>query len=328
VIDSIDPFPKIPLVLHDAALRRLIVPFIGAGVSQLGGCPGWSEFANAALNFFVEKEKMNPAQFDQISSLSSRIKLSLVQELEAKHDINVDFNDLLKPSDSKQKQGDRVYANLAKLASTFVTTNYDTWLHNSLPSSSVADNHDFSKEVPVTSRIFFDKKSDIIVEKLNVPNAVFHLHCSVLNRDSMVFTTTQYLERYSSHRIDGAQNHENPFLTFLETLFKTKNVLFIGYGLNELEVLEYVIQKGVISKSDSDEEPRHYVLHGFFSHEIELARSLESYYKQFGIGLLVFSRDEHDWDQLAEVIEYLVSNIPPGPGLALDVRSEMEGLLP
>ena len=29
------------------------MPFIGAGVSQLGGSPGWNEFANLALKFFV-----------------------------------------------------------------------------------------------------------------------------------------------------------------------------------------------------------------------------------------------------------------------------------
>ena len=144
---------------------------------------------------------------------------------------------------------------------------------------------------------------------------------------SMVITTIQYLEHYSSHRIDGSGDHENPFLTFLESLFRLKNVLFIGYGLNELEILEYVFQKGIQRQLVSDEEPRHYVLQGFFSHEVELARSLESYYRQFGIGLLTFSRDERDWNQLAEVIEYFVQEIPPGPGLALAERREMEELL-
>ncbi len=326
MIDKIEVYPVIPDVLRQAALQKTIVPFIGAGVSQLGGCPGWTEFANAALNFFVQQGKLSHAQLDQVASLSSRIKLSLVEGLEKQHDLRIDFDDLLKPDPSKQKLGDGVYANLLKLATTFVTTNYDSWLHHRLPDSKSTGEGPSSK-MAETSRPFFYKPHDITVENLDVSNAVFHLHGSVLDRDSMVITTIQYLERYSSHRIDGGKNHENPFLTFIETLFKLKNVLFIGYGLNELEMLEYVIQKGITGKSGTDEEPRHYVLHGFFSHEVELARSLENYYRQFGIGLLAFSRDERDWDQLAKVIEYLVREIPPGPGLALAKRREMEELL-
>ena len=143
----------------------------------------------------------------------------------------------------------------------------------------------------------------------------------------MLLTTVDYLDRYSSHRIDGKGNHENPFLTFLQTLFQLKNVLFIGYGLDELEILEYVVQKGIKRLPNNNEEPRHYVLQGFFSHEIELARRMGSYFSQFGIGLLPFLRDERDWDQLSEVIEYLAREIPPGPSLTLPKRLEMEELL-
>jgi hypothetical protein len=93
-----------------------------------------------------------------------------------------------------------------------------------------------------------------------------------------------------------------------------------------LEILEYIIQKS-IKPSGSNEEPRHYVLQGFFSYELELARSLESYFNQFGIGLLPFSRDNLDWDQLVDVIAYLAQELPSNPQLALSKRNEMEALL-
>jgi hypothetical protein len=142
----------------------------------------------------------------------------------------------------------------------------------------------------------------------------------------MVLRTVDYLKCYSSHRIDGKENHENAFLTFLETIIKSKNVLFIGYSLDEMEVLEYIIQKGV-QKPKTDEQPRHYVLQGFFTRDLELVRSLELYYNGFGIGLLPFSRDDRDWEQLSAVIEYYAREIPPGPPLALQKRIEMEELL-
>ena len=328
MIEKIEPIPKkIPEALRLAAFQRKLIPFVGAGVSQLGGCPNWNEFANATLNFFLGKKKLSHAQLDQISSLSSRIKLSVALDLQKQHDLPINFKELLKPSVAKKKIGDEVYANLSKLATTFVTTNYDDWLDQNPPTPFGVDEAIFQSKPQNTSRQIFYKRSDISVENLvDVPNAVFHIHGSICDQESMVLTTVDYLDRYSSHRIDGKGNPENPFLTFLQTLFRLKNVLFIGYGLDELEVLEYIVQKGLDEMPENNEEPRHYVLQGFFTHELELARSLESYFCQFGIGLLPFLRDKHDWDQLVKVVEYFAREIPPGPPLGLTKRFEMEEL--
>ena len=334
MIERIEPKPKIPLELRTAALQSKIVPFIGAGVSQLGGCPGWDEFANAALKSFVKEGKLRHDQLDQIRLLSSRAKISMALELESEHGLPIKFAELLKPSDEhKKKTGDRVYQNLSRLATTFVTTNYDDWLDQTPPAVLQPAQTVSPSQPPNIPRRSFCKRNEITVENLGVPNAVFHIHGSVHERDSMILTTIDYLHRYSSHRIDGIADKENPFLTFLEMLFKHNNVLFVGYGLNELEILEYVVQKGIQKKpprgeAQKEEAPHHYVLQGFFSHEIELARSLDRYFRQFGIGLLPFSRDERDWDQLIEVIDYLAAEIPPGPVMNLPKLAEMEDLLP
>ncbi len=330
MIENIEPIPKIPETLRRAALQRKLIPFVGAGVSQLGGCPGWDQFANAALQFFLKKEKITHAQFDQIRSLSSRVKLTLALELEEQYSLPIDFKSLLAPLDDPKKRGigDNAYLNLSRLGTTFVTTNYDDWLDRMPPIAvSPSETSTKTQQLPKISRRRFCKHGDMTVENLDVPDAVFHIHGSVHERDSMVLTTVHYLERYSSHRIGGATDRENPLLTFLQTLFQLKNVLFVGYGLSELEVLEYVVQKGIGKTSITAEESRHYVIQGFFSHEIELARSLERYFLQFGIGLLPFSRDQHDWNQLADVIGYLATELPLGPALALPRRLEMEDLL-
>jgi len=329
LIEKIELIPEkaISETLRLAARQGKLIPFVGAGVSQLGGCPNWDEFANGALHFFVEQGRLSHAQLDQISSLSSRVKLSLALELEQKHGLQIDFRELLKPPPAKKKLGDEVYANLSRLSTTFVTTNYDDWLdYAPLTSFHTDEMHPTSSKPAGTPRQPFYRRNDITVENLDVPSAVFHIHGSVRDRSSMILTTIDYLDLYSSHRIDG-KNRENPFLTFLQTLFRLKNVLFIGYSLNELEVLEYIVQKGFEKLPKSHESPRHYVLQGFFSHELGLARSLESYFQQFGIGLLPFRRDERDWDQLIEVIDYLAREIPPGLLLSLSKRLEMEDLL-
>lgn len=330
MIEKIEPIPRIPEALRIAAAQgSKIVPFIGAGVSQIGGCPSWHEFAHAALKYFVDQGKISHAQLDQISSLSSRVKLSVALDLQRKFDLPINFQKMLEPADAKKKTlGDKIYGDLSSIATTFVTTNYDEWLDKPPPPIIGAAPGMAVPTPPAITRQAFYKKADITPENLDVPNAVFHIHGSVLDRDSMVLTTLQYLERYSGHRIDEkGNNQENPFLTFLETLFKLKNVLFIGYGLNELEVLEYVVQKGIKVMPETKEEPRHYVIQGFFSHEIELARSLEGYFRQFGIGLLPYSRDEQDWAQLIDLVQHFAAKLPAGPALGLAKRAEMEGLL-
>ncbi|MDY0038922.1 MAG: SIR2 family protein [Desulforhabdus sp.] len=330
MIDEILPIPKIPAALKLAALQRKLVPFVGAGVSQLGGCPGWNAFADDALKFFIEKGKLSHAQLDQMSALSSRVKLSVALELEKTHKIEIDFKALLQPSKNKKDIGDKIYRDLSNLSTTFITTNYDDWLIQGSPATLhiKSGSSPSAANPPDILRTAIYKLTDISAVNLDIHNAVFQIHGSFHDRESMVLTTVQYLDRYASHRIDGKTNHENQFLTFLQTLFSLKNVLFVGYSLNELEILEYVVQKGIEKQKINREEPTHYVLQGFFSHELELARSLESYFLQFGIGLLPFSRDKNDWLQLVAVIERYAQEIPLGPELSVPKRLEMEALLP
>ena len=304
----IDPLPKIPEALRVAASTRRLVPFIGAGVSQLGGSPGWNEFANLALKFFVKHGKLSHAVLDQIMGLAPRVKLSVALDLEFRHEIPIDFPSLLKPStDEGKKHCERVYKDLSQLADTFVTTNYDDWLDQ--------------------ARIPFYKYEDLSMRNFGVPNSVFHIHGSILDSRSMVRTTDEYLVRYANHKFKKGAAEENAFLTFLEKLFKLKAILFIGYSLSELEVLEYVLQKKGQDINREGTEQKHFILQGFFTYEVELAKSLKVYFAKFGVELIPFSRDENNWDQLANVIEYLALELTIGNPLAVATLQEMKGLL-
>jgi hypothetical protein len=46
-------------------------------VSRLAGCPGWAEFADAALQNLIDQGKLTYSQLDQIWHLNPRVKLSL-----------------------------------------------------------------------------------------------------------------------------------------------------------------------------------------------------------------------------------------------------------
>jgi hypothetical protein len=68
-MEAIKPIPEPPKGLREAALKGTLIPFVGAGASRIAGCPNWSEFADGALRFFVEKAKFSHGQLAQISHL-------------------------------------------------------------------------------------------------------------------------------------------------------------------------------------------------------------------------------------------------------------------
>jgi hypothetical protein len=144
----------------------------------------------------------------------------------------------------------------------------------------------------------------------------------------MILSTHDYVRHYANDRLSGDPQKENRVLTFLEFLFKYKTVLFVGYGLDELEILEYVVLKAGRPAGTLGREPRHYILQGFFSHEEALFQNLRSYYlSQCDIQLIPFLRDGKDWDQLLDVLEDFASRIPASDPLVLQKKQEMEELL-
>ena len=328
-MEVIRPIPDLPKALREAALKGTLIPFVGAGASRIAGCPNWSEFADSALRFFVDKGKFSHSQLAQVSYLNPRVKLSIARGLQAEHKIPIDFGRVLYPTGRKDNpKGRRLYENLSKLGNTFVTTNYDEWLDTTIgaPTPSVRTGPDpATPTIKERAKVVYEI-DDLTPDSLR-PNTVIHLHGSVLKPESMILTTQDYVRHYANDRFPRSGKVENNVLTFLEFMFTQKNVLFIGYGLDELEILEYVIGKARLTGEPGHREMRHFLLQGFFSHEHEVARSLVPYYRECGIELIPFLRDNLDWDQLIEVLENFGRLAPVGPPLKVQSLKEMEALL-
>ena len=329
--DQIPLVPDVPNGLCEAAQRGILIPFIGAGVSRLAGCPGWVDFANGALCHFVDLGHFSHSQLAQIARLNPRLKLALARELERTHEAPINFRTLLHPVDRKDHtKGRRVYHKIAQLGKTFVTTNYDEWLDEELPErdlSPATAPDPTTADVPTERNVIY-RVHDFRPAELGSSGNVIHLHGSLRDPSGMVLTTRDYIEHYANDRFAGEPGQENRVLTLLDYLFSQKRVLFIGYGLEELEILEYVIQKARRPAGDGDAEVRHYLLQGFFSHEVQLFRTLRSYYLQeCGIELLPFQRDQKDHDQLFDVLTEFVRSIKPSDPLVLQRAQEMETML-
>jgi hypothetical protein len=99
---EIKPIPDPPPGLREAALRGTLIPFVGAGASRIAGCPNWSEFADAALRFFVDQGKFSHGQLAQISYLNPRVKLSIALGPQKEHNLPIDFRRVLYPFDARK----------------------------------------------------------------------------------------------------------------------------------------------------------------------------------------------------------------------------------
>lgn len=321
--------PPVPAALREAAQMGLLIPFVGAGASILGGCPSWTDLADSAFNCFVEQGKFSYAQLAQIANLNPRVRLSLAVGMQDEWRIKIDFRKLLHPVERKDHTvGRRLYGILSKLARTFVTTNYDEWLDEELPEPtlSVQGVPDATvAAVPKRRDVFFEPE-DLNAANLNRLDAVLHLHGSVRKPDGMIITTRDYVSHYANDRRLKPSDPENPVLTFLDDLFRMKTVLFIGYGLDELEILEYVILKTRQFKTPG-EQPRHFILQPFFSHERELMLSMKRYYRDCGIDLLPFLKDQKGFDQLIDVLDEFARAVPASSLPVLQEFAEMETLL-
>jgi SIR2-like protein len=332
MISDIPLLPPIPRGLKDAALRGTLVPFIGAGASLLGGCPSWSKLADDALTACIKAEKFNHGQHEQIRHLTPRMKLSIARAIEQEHGLKIDYAKLIEPEDyASHAAGRRIYRSLGKLGKTFVTTNYDAWLDTEIVDNKVSVVASTAAATttalaPRTRRRIMDV-NEFTAANLNQEDCVFHLHGSVVDPSGMVMTTRDYIRRYANDRNAADPSLENRTLTFLEFLFQQKTVLFVGYGLEDLEILEYVVQKAKQQTSSALPQARHFMLQGFFAHQYELMRSMTQYYAQCDIELLPFRRDQRDWAQLVEVLEDFGEELPAKTTLGLQKQMEMEDLL-
>lgn len=279
--DEILLIPTLPEEIVHAVNTGTLAIFVGAGVSRLLGCHSWPQLAaNLVERCFVEKRP------DKSTLITFKEKEFLLKE-NPKKTITVckglleTFNradayiDELKKS---LRTGDsipepNIYDEIYRLRGLFLTTN--------------ADQH-FDRLFDKHGIIYHPEKFP-----LNKPNQkhLYHLHGSILDPDSLVFTVPEYLKRYASER----------FTEFLRTIFDKYTVLFVGYGLEEFEVLDFLISK-------ADAKPkgnvlRHFILLGLFKGDENILSHESNYYRQIGIKVKAFQKDSLGYNQLYEVLK-------------------------
>ena len=102
-------------------------------------------------------------------------------------------------------------------------------------------------------------------------------------------------------------------------------MLFLGYGLEEAEILEHILRRGRVGGSRLQ---RRFTLQGFFFSEEPLYRKLYEYYlKSFGVDLIGFVRDYEDYKQQESIVKSWSEMIEVRPPALVDDLDFMEETL-
>jgi len=297
-VPDLREIPDISPEIQQAALNGDLVLFVGAGVSMLVGLPSWNGLAWSVLNDLREKGYINYSELEQLKTLDPKKQLSIAELIAEENGFTLELARHL-----TAEKGDKgIYKFLNEIGCACVTTNYDELL-----SPRFYQTPDGSTTAAPVTRV--TQKDGFYAGLLNTPGTVVHLHGSVSKPESMVVTTKDYLEHYDNETVQY----------FLKELFEKKTLLFIGYGLEEAEILEHILRRGGVKNT---KVRKRFALQGFFLSQDPLYRKLHDYYrKSFGVHLVGFVRDHKDYGQLDLIAKTWAEQIEVRPpALAEDLE--------
>lgn len=289
-------------ILHAAKLGNLVI-FVGAGYSRLISLPSWESFAKDKIYELFDNNLIDFKTKEYLNKLNPKKSLSIYKRFK---DSNKEI--LFKPekeyfSFKENQDYVELYEPLYDINAIYLTTNYDECLDRMvekrndlidsemevLEEDSLYDDKNYSKK---KGRIFYRK---ISLDSANLDvNNVIHLHGSVKDENTMIVSIDDYIQMYGN--IDDRSNDE--VSTFLKDVFENYTVLFIGYGLEEQEILEYMFTK----VKNPLKESKHFMLMPLLEIDNPIVNILNDYYSQFGVSLIPYNISQKGYETLKDIV--------------------------
>lgn len=288
---KIKPDPDLPPEIKQASEDGNLAVFIGAGISRFVECSSWGTLAKNLIGRCEKEGLINHFENDMLSKEYDMKKtITICNQIlsknhgfmeEMRKSLNDEIIDEHKSGnlglDKKLKfeKNLQIYKDLFSLNGLFITTN--------------ADRHIDS--VYEGANIVYEKK-DFSADKID-NNKLYKIHGSIVDEKSLVFTVDQYIDAYLN----------DEFGRFIEEIFSKYTVLFLGYGLGEFELLDYLI------KTTKGKTKRHFFLKDYFQHEERIYEFEQMYFGKIGITLIPYKKDEKGFNQLKDIVKDWVEEI-------------------
>ncbi|MBW4054640.1 MAG: hypothetical protein HIU83_04430 [Proteobacteria bacterium] len=267
--------PQLPDVIKNIGSKQLVV-FVGAGCSTLLGCERWKGVADKLIESAYESKVINHWEKERLLGNDPRKSISILKGLLPAENYYSTIRNCLETNPEKAIKYP-IYDELIKLRGIYITTNIDVHFDNKFNES----------------RIFRDSSS-FKSENIKI-NTLFKLHGCITQEKSIVFATRDYIKHYN----------DNTVQSFLREIFGGKYlVLFVGYSLSEMEILDYLLLKGNPAiKPNVSHETNNLLLLPFYKVEESLLRFEKSYFSQLGVVVCPYAIDTNGYNQLFSVIE-------------------------
>ena len=289
--------PSVPPEILEAASSGKLVLFIGAGVSRIIGCPSWEDLALKQLEDLRKKKAINYHEYENLKSLDSRKLLSICRNIYKENNRKPPSMESLLKGNKKLIKKYKIYDALYSFNSIYITTNYDNYLDEiikkPIPESEIKINSKDESQISlnkekIKGKVFYQKE-DILISNLENGNLI-HFHGSMNDEKNLIMTIVEYMNHYK---------YDDKPACLLQEVFKNYTVLFVGYGLEEYEIIEFMVSKS----SEAKNEIRHYMLYPMFEKNNNLLKFHQEYYGELGIRLIPYSIDKRGYEQLAVVIK-------------------------
>lgn len=298
--ESIPDLHKYPAIIKAARDGKLIV-FVGAGASILKGYSSWKNYADRKVEYLKNNNLINYYVYEKLRGFDPKKALSLCEIILLENKEFVDDSKFLEPVDKKKEC--RIYDDLYAFNAVYVTTNYDDCLDKVAEDTVIEQVNGSAPNQPVQNVVkkkkVFYLEDEMLISKLLEPGNVLHIHGSIKDQSSRVVTVQDYIKRYG---------REARLETLLEEIFSKYTVLFVGYGLEEYEILDFIINTSQRCKRKHTE---HYALYSMFSPEKELYELHRKYYRALNIELIPYLLDQNGYEGLVKVISEWSQIIAP-----------------
>jgi hypothetical protein len=279
-----------------AAEEGNLVFFIGAGVSRLMGLPGWEDFSAILIKKAFSDYTLQKQILREITSSKERITIAYkeMEKNNQKKEFYDCFGAAMEPQEGCSPKKN-IYEILSRFDALFLTTNADNLFEEVLGSASCHEDWNISKNPNIS---------------LDRAKHLFYLHGHYkkdinIEENNLVFTADKYVERYN----------DKGFQEFLRKVLSDnqKVVIFIGYGMNEFELIDYIVTK---AGYNDNQDKRIYIMMGFCSNEDAIYQAKKAYFDSLNINVIPYDMDINGYSALIDVLEayyecYKKTVIPP-----------------
>lgn len=266
--------------------------FVGSGFSINFGMPNWYGYAVKKLNLMCEKKdiKIDYATKNELSTLDKKHLLTILREFETQDLNNRYEKEIFEVADRDKSKYSEKYSDFIKAFSNInasvITTNYD----------NVFEKYFNFVNAPIPNKTCGGK----------VPaGQVIHIHGNIspeVINTRIISTWHDYYDLYSRKigELEDAdyRNVVDNLRYFLGNYFKENEILLVGFGLTEMELLNFIFKNRFDTSPGRESNITALVTKWKASSEEVLFKL----YNSLGLNVVFIDIDKNGYD---EVMRYL-----------------------